>query len=278
MLKDYEHSSDGVKKTLRIVGMVDNTVFGMAAAEHALKFAEIFKAELILVACHSGVDLEKISNSLNRKNETITIVNQHVEKLHHASFYSLLEELNAILMVLSVSKTKGLTFFTPKMALKLISKSRIPAVVCGTKTPVENAYKDVLLPLNIHRQAKEKSLWAGYFSRFYKATVHVLYTVYKDEYLKNRLYENSKFTEKLYQNLEVKFQNHVIENVKEDMDEFAVNYAKKIDASLILIMTTRYYSIFDYILGPKELQIMTNEHEIPVMLINQRDDLYVLCT
>ena len=76
----------------------------------------------------------------------------------------------------------------------------------------------------------------------------------------------------------MKYQNHVIEKVRQEIDEFAVDYAKEIGASLILVMTTRYYSIFDYLFGPVELKIMTNDHEIPIMLINQRDDLYVLCT
>ncbi|MDD2413020.1 MAG: hypothetical protein RBS19_03030 [Bacteroidales bacterium] len=277
MLKDLDNQQTE-KKPLRIVALVDNTPFGMTAAEHGLKFAEIFKSELVLVACHAQVNAEKVAQSLRLKNENIPIIIQKVEKLNHKNFHATLEELNAILMVLSVSKNRGLSYFSAKSALKIISKLRIPSVVCGTKPPEENAYKDVMLPLNIHRQAKEKSLWAGYFSRFYNATVHVLYTVYKDEYLKNRLYENAKFTEKLYENLEVNYKNHVIEKVKQEIDEFAVDYAKQIGASLILVMTTRYYSIFDYIFGPIELKIMTNEHEIPIMLINQRDDLYVLCT
>ncbi len=277
MLKDYELNTEE-KKPLRIVALVDSTPFGMAAAEHGLRFAEIFNGQLVLVACHSKVEIDKIRHSLQFKNEEVKIFVEKVNKFYHKDFYASLENFNAILMVLAVSKTKGLSYFTAKSALKLISKSRVPCVVCGTKPPVENAYKKILLPLNIHRQAKEKSLWAGYFSRFYNATVHVLYTVYKDEYLKNRLYENSKFTEKLYQNLDVKYQNHVIENVSKEMDEFAIDYAKQINASLILIMTTHFYSIFDYLLGPPELKIMTNPYEIPIMLINQRDDLYVLCT
>lgn len=277
MLKDLDNQQ-AEKKPLRIVALVDHSAFGMTAAEHGLKFAEIFKAELLLVACYAQVNAEKVAQTLRLKNENIPIIIQKVGKLNHKDFHATLEELNAILMVLSVSKNKGLSYFSAKSALKIISKLRIPSVVCGTKPPEENAYKDVMLPLNIYRQAKEKSLWAGYFSRFYDATVHVLYTVYKDEYLKNRLYENAKFTEKLYENLEVNYKNHVIEKVKQEIDEFAVDYAKQIGASLILVMTTRYYSIFDYLFGPVELKIMTNEHEIPIMLINQRDDLYVLCT
>lgn len=277
MLKDLDNQQEE-KKPLRIVALVDHSIYGMTAAEHGLKFAEIFKAELVLIPSHAQINAEKVAQTLRLKNENIQVFIQNVEKLNAKSLHVTLEEWNAILMVLSVSKNKGLSYFSAKSALKIISKLRIPSVVCGTKPPVENAYKEIMLPLNIHRQAKEKSLWAGYFSRFYDATVHILYTVYKDEYLKSRLYENAKFTEKLYENLDVKYQNHVIEKVRQEIDEFAVDYAKEIGASLILVMTTRYYSIFDYLFGPVELKIMTNDHEIPIMLINQRDDLYVLCT
>ena len=43
-------------------------------------------------------------------------------------------------------------------------------------------------------------------------------------------------------------------------------------------MMTSYYSLIDYIFGPKENAIIANDAGLPVLCINERDDLYVLCT
>ncbi len=278
MLKDLDKTDKSTKKKLRIVALVDNSAYGMVAAEHGLKFAEIFKADLFLIKSNENADLKEIENHLKTINSDIVIFQKEVKNLYHKNFYALLEEINAILLVLGASRVKGMAWFTHKSALKLILKSRIPCVVTGLKSPVENAYKNILLPLDSHQQSKEKSLWAGYFSRFYKATVHILLLEYKDEYLKNRLYENTKFTEKLYSNLEICYEKHFVEDLGGDVDVFSLSFAPKVDASLVLIMTTKFYTIFDYILGPPELKIIANESDLPVMLLNRRDDLYVLCT
>lgn len=278
MLKDLDNTEKPAKKITRIVALVDNSVFGMVAAEHGLKFAEIFKAELCLIKSNKEADLDEIQKHLTTKNSEVSIFHRDVKKLYHKDFYAVLEEINAIILVLGASRIKGLAAFTHKTALKLIIKSRIPCVVTGTKNPIENAYKNILLPLDSHQQSKEKSLWAGYFSRFYQATVHVLLTAYKDEYLKNRLYENTKFTEKLYENLEIKYKKHFVAEVKDDIDIFSLEFAPSVEASLVLIMTTKFFTIFDYIFGTQELKIIANDSDLPVMLINRRDDLYVLCT
>ena len=36
-------------------------------------------------------------------------------------------------------------------------------------------------------------------------------------------------------------------------------------------------TIIDFIFGPKESQIIGNTDHFPVLCINERDDLYVLC-
>jgi len=42
-------------------------------------------------------------------------------------------------------------------------------------------------------------------------------------------------------------------------------------------MNTAFYSLFDYIAGPPEKTLIVNKFQIPVLCINPRDDLYVMC-
>ena len=52
-----------------------------------------------------------------------------------------------------------------------------------------------------------------------------------------------------------------------------IKFAQKINADLMLVMTTKNIGIKDYVLGANEQQIIANSAKIPVMCINPRDDL-----
>lgn len=304
------------KKSLNIIAITDNTPYGDAAVRYGGVLAAIFKASLTIIAnfshnpknitelgrnpeeekerqdiwkeeigqMHAAIDNPDPKISINF-NRTLTNLSEHDIQtfLLHDHFsaqmlYDYAEETNTIMFVIGVSKKGKENYFSARRAAKFIRPSRIPVMVVGNKMPEATVYQHVILPLDIDRQAKEKVLWAGYFSRFYYATVHVLHTSYKDEFLSKKVKDNIAFAEKLYRNLEIQYELHNIMPTVDNMDRHSLQYAKEINASLTVIMMTRYYSLADYLFGPKELAVLGNEDGLPVLCINERDDLYVLCT
>jgi len=282
MLKDSDNYTE--IKPHRIIALVDDSEYGVVALTHAYKFARIFRADLCLIQPNEKNASSHLINIFNQLNsefndcDKITLLVPDFSGSLALFIYKYAEQENAIIMVLPASRIKGETIFTHKTALKIVQKSRIPCVVTGLALPKNDAYKNVVLPLDSLRQSKEKSLWAGYFSRYYKATVHVLMASYSDIYYQNKVFQNLKFTQKIYANLEIKYQIHNVGEIKQDIDEFAIDFAPQVDGSLILVMTTRFFTPFDLLFGPHELKVIANSQQIPVMCINQRDDLYVLCT
>jgi hypothetical protein len=283
MLK-VSDSSDPDKKKHRIIALVDDTEYGMVSLAHAFKFARIFRADLCVIQPESKgisdkirLEIEQLNAEFPEDAKTLVLMPE-ISGVFKKSIFHYAEAENAIIMVLPASRMSGETLYTHKTALKLIQKSRIPCVVTGLMLPSADAYKNVVLPLDSLRQSKEKSLWAGYFSRFYKATVHILIAAYKDEYLKDKVLGNLKFTQKIYANLEIDYKIHNVGEIKEDIDEFALQFAPQVNGTLVLVMTTRFFTVFDLFLGPPELKVIANPQQLPVMCINQRDDLYVLCT
>lgn len=283
MLK-VSDSSDPDKKKHRIIALVDDTEYGRVSLAHAFKFARIFRADLCVVQPESKEISAKIRLEVDELNaefqdaDKTCILNPEIPGTFKKGIFHYAEAENAIIMVLPASQTKGETLYTHKTALKLIQKSRIPCVVTGLMPPAADAYKNVVLPLDSLRQSKEKSLWAGYFSRFYQATVHVLIASNKDVYMRNKTLQNLKFTQKIYANLEIQYKIHEVGELKQDIDEYALTYAPEVNGSLVLVMTTRFFTPVDLIFGPPELKVIANPQQLPVMCINQRDDLYVLCT
>ena len=83
MLKVSDNNEKSVKKITRIVALVDNSAFGMVSAEHGLKFAEIFKAELCLIKSNKDANLDEVQKHLSAKNPEVIIFQRDVKKLYH---------------------------------------------------------------------------------------------------------------------------------------------------------------------------------------------------
>jgi hypothetical protein len=303
-------------KKLNIIAITDFSEYGDVAVRHGGILAAIFKASLTIITdfsfypktikelkensrepeSHSDIWKDEIG-SIQSATETPTaqispIFNRTLTNLMEneietfllsehftaKSLYEYAEKTNTTMFVIGVSKKGENNFFNIQKAIKFIRSSRIPVMTVGNKIPEATVYQQVILPLDIDRQAKEKALWAGYFSRFYCATVHILHTQFKDEFLKQKLKDNIAFTEKLYNNLNITYELHQITPTVDNMDKYSLKFASQINASLTVIMMTRFYSLIDMLFGAKESAVIGNEAGFPVLCVNERDDLYVLCT
>ncbi|MBQ9508264.1 MAG: hypothetical protein IJR53_02455 [Bacteroidales bacterium] len=274
------------KNKLNIIAIADNSEYGTSAIRHGGILAAIFKSTLTII---TNFSFSKNKNqSENTPKEQLEITNQLIQNdievfllsnpFSTDNIYSYADETNTIMFVIGVQRKGKDSLFNLRKARRFIKPSRLPVMTVGLKLPDNNIFRQVMLPLDIDRQHKEKALWAGYFSRFYHAKVHILCGSYKDQLLKQKVKDNIDFTKKLYQNLEIDYELHDFDHNIDDIDRFSIFYAPEIKASLTVIMMTSFYTFIDYIFGPKENAIIANEEGLPVLCINERDDLYVLCT
>ena len=274
------------KKKLNIIAIADNSEYGTSAIRHGGILAAIFKSTLTII---TNFSFSKNKNqSENTPKEQLELTNQLIQNdievfllsnpFSTDNIYSYADETNTIMFVIGVQRKGKDSLFNLRKARRFIKPSRLPVMTVGLKLPDNNIFRQVMLPLDIDRQHKEKALWAGYFSRFYHAKVHILCGSYKDQLLKQKVKDNIDFTKKLYQNLEIDYELHDFDHNIDDIDRFSIFYAPEIKASLTVIMMTSFYTFIDYIFGPKENAIIANEDGLPVLCINERDDLYVLCT
>ena len=276
------------KKKLNIIAIADNTEYGTSAIRYGGILAAIFKASLTIISNFSFSKKNQNNQNKNNCNEQLKLANQLIQNSLEVfllsnpfspdNIYSYADETNSIMFVIGVQKKGKDSLFNLRKARRFIKPSRLPVMTVGLKLPDSNIFRHVMLPLDINRQHKEKALWAGYFSRFYHAKVHVLYATYKDSLLKQKVKDNIDFTKKLYQNLEIDYELHDFGREIDDIDRFSIFYAPEINASLTVVMMTAFYTIIDYIFGPKENALIANDEGLPVLCINEREDLYVLCT
>ncbi len=270
-------------RNLNITVIADNSAFGRTAAQHGVQLAEVFQASLTVMAnfdLHlpdkpsiSGKEfIDELQNIiLNAKNGQVI-----TDYVFPETLFRYADEHNTAMFVIGVDKNAKEGFFNVKKAIKLIRQSRFPVMTVTTNHTDTTCYKHILLPLDIERQNKEKALWAGYFSRFYGSVIHILYPKYRDEGLVKLVHDNVAFVEKLYENLEITYEKHETQP-HNYLDAYALEFAPQVNAGASVIMMTRYYTLADVLTGPRERKIIGSS-ELPILCINQRDDLYVLCT
>jgi hypothetical protein len=237
----------------------DDTSYGKAAVVHAQKLAQIFDAAVNLITLYRKIDLRTVF---------------------------LTEVDNTLCFVIPVGRSKKLTFFDTRNAKKWIRKSRVPVFIVGNFEPNSNDYQQVVLPLDIHCQEKELALWASYFPTYFQKNcphipkenllIHIIYNHYKDEFLNKKVQNNIDFVVKMFGNLEVSYKLHPLTKVG-NIHTLGLTFAKKTGNSILLYLIPEHYSLVDLIFGPVANKLLCNKENIPVLCLNPREDIFVLC-
>jgi hypothetical protein len=186
--------------------------------------------------------------------------------------------LNAVVIVSSINteETKKNKADNPITLLKNMETSRVAYMICNQKRSVVD-YSKVLLPLNNARESKEKTLWASYFARFFQSEITLFYRTYKDSLYQKQLNLNLAFARKMLGQFNIIPSNHKSEDRKKLLDLQALDYADKENYGVIICQTTKDKSLFDRIKGLEEEKVLKNLKDKPILFLNPRDDLFVLC-
>lgn len=181
------------------------------------------------------------------------------------------EDLNAVLIVMGTHGMKGLQKLTGSWALKVIVGSRIPYIVVQ-EPPKNKELANVVFPVDFKSENKEKLKWVEFISSFLNTKIYLLSSASKDGAVDGRTKANVVFSKKFLDEKHINYELAISDGSGSFAQE-TVNFAQKIDADLIIAMTTRDIAFHDYVLGAQEQYIIANEAKIPVLVINPRTDL-----
>lgn len=274
-------------RNLNITVIADDSRVGRVAVDHGVMLAEVFQASLTLMANFGFAfglpesrhipDDSLLLKDIRAAVSEVANCQVITDYIFPETLFKYAEDHNTAMFVIGVAhfmEDRAECFFSVKKALKFIRQSRFPVMTVTAYLENVTDYKNILLTLDIERQNKEKALWAGYFSRFYGSVIHILYPEYKDEGLAKLVRDNVDFVEKLYENLEISYDKYPVSS-QGYLDAYALTDTH--ESGALVIMMTRYYTLADVLTGPRERKII-GKTGLPVLCINQRDDLYVLCT
>ena len=177
-------------------------------------------------------------------------------------------EKEASLVVMGTHGMKGMQKLTGSWALKVIVKSKIPFIVVQDPPADQERYHNIVFPVDFRGENKEKIKMAIFMGKYFESKIHMLVSVSTDRNILKKTKVNLNFAIKYLMQNNIEYEIH--DMPKGNAAEQTIEFAQKINADLILIVTTKNITFADYIIGASEQQIIANSSRIPVCCVNPK--------
>lgn len=256
----------------------DFTHVAESALAHAVKIARMVGNDICLLhIIESGARgkaegekktlLRHVADD-NSKKYNLKITSQIAKGTIFTSIAEFVNSVEASLVVMGTHGMKGMQKLTGSWALKVIVKSKAPFIVVQEPPADQNRYHNIVFPIDFRIENKEKMGMAIYMGKYFDSKIHILKTDTADRSLKTKINRNLNFAVKYLIQNNIEYEIHEVPHGK--MAQHTIDFAQKINADLILIVTTKNISFADYILGASEQFIIANSSKIPVCCVNPK--------
>lgn len=262
-----------------IVVTWDFTIVSQFALEHAVKISRSIEKEILLLHIIPPKCPEK---EIIAKKDKLSLVCEETERrfsikpgfiLVEGTIFSDIAKFatdhNASLVVMGTHGIKGSQKLFGSWALKVIVGSSVPFIVVQDIPQTHEKYSNIVFPIDFKSENKEKLNWAIFMGKYFNSKVHLYKYPVNDRSLQQKINTNLNFAIRFLIQNNLDYEIHSPTKTKDFMQD-TVDFAKNINADMILIVTTKYINIFDYMFGAKEQRIIANNAKIPVMCINPK--------
>lgn len=261
----------------KIIVPWDFTNVAKNALAHAIKMAKILENTIVLMHIvkkekeieEAQKKLQKVAEEESKKTEIpidvliktgtiFTTIGEHTKDN---------EDINLVIM--GTHGMKGMQKLTGSWALKVIVSSHAPFIVVQDPPSEKTTYDKIVFPINFKSENREKLIWAIYFGKIFKAKIHFVKQDVNDANLLKKVNQNLTFAKKYLSKYGVEFEIATASK-SGSFAQATINYAKEIEADVMMIMTTKNIGTLDYVVGASEQFIIANTARIPVMCVNPR--------
>ena len=264
-------------KKLIVVPWDFTHVAGHALA-HAVKISRMVGNDICLLHV---VDTDISSKDEAEKKAKLQLVTEETNKnfnvpvsyhIVKGSIFSAIAEYanekEASLVVMGTHGMKGMQKLTGSWALKVIVKSKIPFIVVQDAPVDQERYHNIVFPVDFRGENKEKMQMAIFMGKYFESKIHMLVSVSTDSSLLKKTNINLNFAIKFLIQNNIDYEIHEVP--RGDFAQQTIDFAQKINADLLLIMTTKNITMVDYVLGASEQFIIANSSKIPVCCVNPK--------
>jgi len=247
------------------------------ALSHAINTAKITNAEIYVlhvVAKEKGIAEaeEKLKEVLAGFNTTIPL--HPVVRVGNIfdDIGDFASEVHAELIFMGTHGQHGWQHITGSHALKVITHSTVPFIVVQEKGIKETGYDDIVVPLDLNKETKQKLAYVANIATYFKSRVHVITPDESDEFLRHQVKANIQFAVKFFQERGIEVTTKVAPT--SGFDKETVKHAVSLDADLIAIMNLNRNNMLGVITANHEQYILTNDAQIPTLIVNPVEGKY----
>lgn len=165
-------------------------------------------------------------------------------------------------------------FWIGSNAYRIVTASSKPVITIRGGVSISRNLEKIVLPLDSTPESRQKVPFTSYLAKIFNAEIHIL-RVYTSK-VKAVMRTVDSYAEQVVKHLEEDNIRYVIESVDaENLTDSTIEYALKINANLISIMTEQETTTANIFLGPYAQQ-MVNHSPIPVLSIHPKNMLVSL--
>jgi nucleotide-binding universal stress UspA family protein len=178
-------------------------------------------------------------------------------------------EHHAELIFMGTHGAHGWQHIMGSHALKVITNSNVPFIIVQEKGVKETGYDDIVVPMDLHKETKQKLAIVANLAQYFNSRVHVITPDESDEFLRHQVNANIKFAKKFFSDKGISVTATLAPS--SGFDKEVVKHAVNIDADLIAIMNLNRKNFLGTITANYEQYIITNDAKIPALVVNPVD-------
>ncbi len=248
-----------------------------AIIKHGVRLAKIFKKELCLFSVYRDLE-EKIKVKEYLQRLSVDVIHENPEVQCSWLFLKgkiaglterLADEYNVIILIGEKENSKHL--------LPALRNAEFPFLFVSGADESGESYKKVFMPVDFRKECKQTGLWAGYFGRFNQSEVYMVEANEEGNYEEIALKSNIAFLFKLFRQFDIEYKTECSKKGSWGVQNEALKRAFEQHAGLFIFLGSRNDSFIDQLIGTPENRILKKSRTMPVLCVNPRRDMYVMC-
>lgn len=247
------------------------------ALNHAVNTAKITGAQIVLL--HVVAKEKAIAEAEEKLNAIIKNASSEVAIKPAVRVGNIFDdigdyasEVKADLIFMGTHGATGWQHITGSHALKVITHSTVPFIVVQEKGIKETGYDDIVVPLDLNKETKQKLAYVANIATYFKSRVHIITPDESDEFLRHQVKANIQFAVKFFHERGIEVTTKVAPT--SGFDKEVVKHAVSLDADLIAIMNLNRNNMLGVITASHEQYILTNDAQIPTLIVNPVEGKY----
>jgi len=264
-----------MKNIYKILVPTDFSSVAETALNNAIKMATIMEGEIVVLhvvekqeqIAEAEVKVAEIVNKINTEHN-IPTAGKTVEGNIFEDIGSVAKNEGVKLIIMGTHGRKGIQHLTGSYAMKVITGSEIPFIVVQDKK-IKDAYKNIVFPIDFKAETKVKIALTASMAGALGAKVHIFGEFVDDKFQQKNVQNNLAYAKKFFKENNIEFS---VEIAKEEGNfvKQILRYAASINADLLAVLNLDYRSI-SHFLKNKEEELITNDAQIPVLMVNPSD-------